>query len=484
MTRIVLGAAVAAAVVAQAAAPASGTSGWPLPNLGLSSTRALTSSGIDRRTVRRLHVVWRFRLAATPGPSGDITATPVVANGVVYVQDMASTVFALDERTGRLLWRHRFVYAHDPGPNGLAVDGNRVYGATPTNAFALAADSGRLLWTRRLTQVGAPIIDVAPVVAHGIVYTSTIGLPPGGKGVLFALDAATGAIRWRLSTVKGEWAVPREAGGGGAWYPPSVAGRSVYWGTANPYPYGGTRAHPNGGAFAGAALYTDSLVVADARTGRLQWYDQVTPHDVRDHDFQLSPILSAAGGVASVIGSGKGGIVVAWDRVTHRRLWTARVGLRRNDSGALPRRRVPVCPGLLGGVETPMALAAGTLFVPVVDLCSPGGADGYEPLAHLDVSKGRGELVALDARTGRRRWTARLPSPDLGCATAADGVVFTSTYDGRLYGFDARSGARLWSARASAGVNACPALADDMLFVGAGVPLARGDALELEAFSS
>ena len=67
---------------------------------------------------------------------------------------------------------------------------------------------------------------------------------------------------------QGPWRVPCEAGGGGAWYPPSVDGGDVYWGTANPYPCGGTRAHPNGGAYAGPALYTDSLLVLDARAAR------------------------------------------------------------------------------------------------------------------------------------------------------------------------------------------------------------------------
>src|SRR5215469_161531 len=154
---LLLGAAALAALAAHTS-PAR-TSDWPLPNRDLSSPRSLTESGIDRRTAPQLHVAWRFRFRAAPGPSGVVTATPVVANGIVYIQDMASTVFALDQRTGRLLWRHRFFYADDPGPNGLAVVGGRVYGATPTNAFALATGTGRLVWTRRLTEVGAPIVD-------------------------------------------------------------------------------------------------------------------------------------------------------------------------------------------------------------------------------------------------------------------------------------------------------------------------------------
>jgi outer membrane protein assembly factor BamB len=57
-----------------------------------------------------------------------------------------------------------------------------------------------------------------------------------------------------------------------------------------------------------------------------------------------------------------------------------------------------------------------------------------------------------------------------GCATAADGVVFTATFDGRIYGFDASDGATLWTARARAGINSCPAVAGDLLLVGAGSP--------------
>src|SRR5581483_2296328 len=141
----------------------------------------------------------------------------------------------------------------------------------------------------------------------------------------------------------------------------------------------------------------------------------------------------------------------------------------RHDTGRLPARAVSVCPGLFGGVETPMAATGGTLFVPVVDLCSVGGAFGYVSLRRLDVSRGRGALVALDVRTGTRRWAVSLPSPDFGCATVVGGVVFTSTYSGRVYAFDTRDGDRLWNTQLRAGINACPSVADGTLLIGAGV---------------
>ena len=130
-----------------------------------------------------------------------------------------------------------------------------------------------------------------------------------------------------------------------------------------------------------------------------------------------------------------------------------------------------------------MAYADGRVFVPVVDLCMKGSASGYVPLGHVNVGSGHGELVALDATTGRRLWVDRLPKPDFGCATVAGGVVFTSTFDGMLIGVDARDGRRLFARRLTAGINACPAIAGDTLVLAAGVPRAKGDVLEVDAFA-
>ena len=81
-----------------------------------------------------------------------------------------------------------------------------------------------------------------------------------------------------------------------------------------------------------------------------------------------------------------------------------------------------------------MAYADGRLFVPVVDLCGWGRANGRQELTDIDPHSGRGRFVALDAATGRVLWERRLPSPNFGCATVARDVVFTSTYDGMRTG--------------------------------------------------
>jgi outer membrane protein assembly factor BamB len=443
---------------------------WPFSNGDLTSTRAAAGADIDAGNVGKLRVRWRFRLTGKPGFSGIFASNPVVVGDTVYVQDLRSDVFALDRTKGAVRWTHRY-HAPNDGPNGLAVERDRVYGATDSDAFALSASTGRELWHLHMTGVTEQRIDVAPVARDGVVYLSTIGYPRMGRGAVYALDGSTGAVRWKFDTIKDPWRYPLEAGGGGLWNPVSIdeAGR-VYGGNSNPGPWGGTPKRPNGGTFPGPALYTDSLLVLEGQTGRLLWHDQVTPHDIRDYDFQASPILATRGDKKLVYGAGKAGHVIAWDRDTHRRVWEAVVGLHVNDRGPLPRRRVVICPGLLGGVETPMAYAEGRLFVPVVDLCVRGSSVGFQLLDTVDPTQGSGQLIALDADTGKRLWRRSFGSPDFGCATVSNDVVFTSTYDGWVYGLSAKDGRTLWRAKMRAGINACPAVSGDMVFLGAGVP--------------
>jgi glucose dehydrogenase len=464
--------------------------GWPAPNANLASTRAASGTTIDATTVGRLRVRWRFRFRGADGGFGfgRLVSTPVVSGSTVYVQDAKSSVFAFERQTGRLRWA-RIYAAPNSGPNGVAVGYGRVFAATDTTAFALDARTGRHRWSRRLTTPQEQFVEIAPVVVSGRVYLSTVGFSPRGRGALYALDARSGRIVWRFDTIRDRWRHP-VAGGGGGWYPVSVdaAGR-VYAGIANPGPWGGTRQLPNGGAYPGPAPYTSSLVVLDGPTGRLLWFDQVTRHDVRDYDFQDSPILATirvgARSIRAVFGAGKAGRVVAWDRATRRRLWARAVGTHRRDLGPLPNRPTRICPGLLGGVLTPMAYAAGRLFVPVVELCTRESAVRSFPAFQRPPEGGKGVLYALDAASGRTLWTRRLGSPLFGCATVANDVVFAPTYDGRIRAFSARDGEPLWEARARAGINACPAVAGDLLLVPAGAPhrdLPDGEA-ELVAYA-
>jgi outer membrane protein assembly factor BamB len=440
---------------------------WAAPNQNLAGTRDAPGVAMNARAVGTLHRIWRFVLPEPQTYSGVIASTPLVLAGTVYVQTLNSNVYALSARTGRLEWARRFNQVSG-GPNGLSAGYGRLYGVTNTAVFALSRSTGRVLWWRRLT-IGPAVLDIAPAVADGLVIVGTSAQQPGTKGSLMALDAQSGRMLWRRGIISGSWAHPKLASGGGVWWTPTVDGSGGLWvGTANPLPWGGTPSLPNGGAYRGAARYTDSLLELGVRTGDLRWADQVTPHDERDYDFTLPPLLSRSGGRDLVIGAGKSGRVIAWNRVTRTRVWTAVVGRHLHDTGPLPAKPVTVCPGLLGGVLTPMAIAHSRVFVPVVDLCMLGSDVGYEPLGAVDPARGRGGLIALDAATGRRLWSRTLSSPDFGCATAAGDAVFTSTYTGRVYAFEQRTGRTLWTTQEPAGINGCPAVAGNLLVVPAG----------------
>jgi alcohol dehydrogenase (cytochrome c) len=437
---------------------------WPMANGDLSAQRAASA-----RTTPSLHVVWRFRLPRSATSFGAVTGTPVIAGDTVYVQDSSSTVYALDARTGALRWRRRETAPND-GPNGVAVSGARVYAATDTTAFALDRATGRTVWSRRLVGRYEQFIAIAPVADRGRVYYSTQGFPPGGRGALYALAASSGKVVWRFATIKTAWP-HAEAGGGGAWDPVSVDERgSVYVGNSNPAPWGGSTRYPNGAVFGGRALYTDSLLVLAGSTGKLLWYDQVTRHDVRDYDFQASPVLATVGGRPVVVGAGKAGRVVAWDRSTHARLWSRAVGTHLHDLGPLPQRTTTVCPGHLGGVETPMAYARGLVFVPVVELCSRESAVTTPNAFARNPAEGKGVVYALDAATGKTVWRRQLTSPPFGCATVVGNTVVVPTFDGRLSLFSSEDGRTVFRVRLRDGINACPAVGDGLLVVAAGAP--------------
>lgn len=441
---------------------------WTSANGSAANQRAVTATALDAQTIPRLTVRWRFRLHANVTNFGAITSNPIIQGNTVYLQDSTSSVYALDVRSGALLWKDTLDAPND-GPNGLAISGSRLFGATDTTAFALDAATGHRLWSRRLTSQEEQFVGIAPVVDRGRVYVSTQGFPPGGRGVLYALSAATGRIVWRFQTIKEPWPHPDKTGGGGAWYPVGVDERgNVYAGIANPAPWGGSKAFPNGAWFAGPALYTDSLVVLAGATGTLLWYDQVIRHDVRDYDFQVSPILATVGAQSVVFGAGKGGRVVAWDRAAHTRLWSRAVGTHLHDLGPLPVRPTRVCPGLLGGVLTPMAYAGGRLFVPVVDLCSRESAVTSKSAFARPPAQGKGTVYALDAATGKTAWQRQLGSAPFGCATVARDAVIVPTYDGRVTAFATTDGRTLWHTQLRAGNNSCPAVGRDVLIVAGG----------------
>jgi outer membrane protein assembly factor BamB len=464
-------------------------------NVNTSNTRYV-GGPIDASNVAKLSVAWTLALTAK-SEYGSYSSAPVIANGIVYSQDLESNVQAISLKTGRVIWTKTYD-SPDQGPNGLVVESGRVYGATTNSAFALDEKTGRQLWSVTLVRNEHEGIDMTPGYHAGIVYVSTV---PGnttqfyegeGVGTMWALQASTGRRLWHFDTVPEDlWSAANIDinSGGGVWYPPAFDEHgSMYIATGNPGPFPGTSAFPWGSSRPGPDLYSDSIIKLNARTGKLEWYYQLTPHDLYDHDLQDPPMLADIGARQVVIAAGKGGFVIALDARTGKLLWKRSVGIHNghdNDGTYAMRHeyarlRLPetVYPGLLGGVIAPMATNGSTVFVPVVNH-SVTYTTQIEP---QESGPATGELVALNALTGAVRWVEQLPAAAYGAATAVNDLVFATTFTGKLYAFDAGDGRVAWEAQLPAGTNTGVSVSGDTLIAPAGVALESGQSPEITAY--
>jgi outer membrane protein assembly factor BamB len=407
---------------------------------------------------------------------GDYVATPAVVDGVVYSQDQDSNVQAIDLSSGDVIWEVE-QEAPTNGPNGVVVGGGHVYGATPSGAFALDAETGRQVWSQALVRSSTDRILMAPGYHGGLVYFSTRPYESqgGDVGVLWALDAKTGKRVWHFDTVPEDlWGHPELNFGGGLSYAPAFDDEgSMYVGTGNAGPIPGTKRYPWGASRPGPNLYSSSVVKLDAKTGKVQWHYQVSPHAICNWDVG-APILTRSGGRDIVVAGGLAGIVVALDRETGKLLWRSPVGVHNghDDDGLLAMRgeterlKTPmsVLPGVLGGVYGSLSTDGAAVFVPVVNHATTllNQKDAEEDSAYT------GELVALDLATGDVKWKRSLESPPYGSTSATNDLVFASTFDGWVYAFDADSGRQVWEEAMPANVNAGLALSGDTLLVPAG----------------
>jgi len=148
--------------------------------------------------------VWK---RATGGP---VAATPAVAGGLVYVGSYDGRFYALDARTGATRWRfatageRRFEAKHLHGllpkhqtiadpfdvflSSPVVAAGVVYFGSGDGNVYALDAATGELKWK---FQTG-DVVHASPAYANGVVYVGS------WDSHFYAIDAATGKQKWRF----------------------------------------------------------------------------------------------------------------------------------------------------------------------------------------------------------------------------------------------------------------------------------------------
>jgi outer membrane protein assembly factor BamB len=462
---------------------------WPLPHRDYANTRATNTAQIDSKNVSTLGVAW-YRPLSGASKWGAAATGPLIADGVVYFQDLTSDVYALALDTGAPKWIHYYKQAAF-GPNGPAIGYGKLYAHNGERQLAaLDLDTGQEVWA---TPLAGPTGQQQPTVYDGVVYTGIAAgrkargsggviktrlLAPGSSGFAYGVEAERGGVIWEFQTVeKGFWGDPELNSGAGIWFTPAIDVDSglTFWSTGNPAPAPGTGLHPNASTRPGPNLYSNTMLALDGKTGNLRWHNQVIPHDIFHHDFQNPPVLATAGGRKLVIGSGKMGVVYAFDRATGELVWKRPIGKHENDElKKLPVEEVVVVyPGFWGGVETPVAYADGVVYALTENLPTPYTAtawnakDGPTSVENLEgrtrYETGDSELVAIDAATGAVRWTTRFERVAFGGVTVVNDLVFTATYDGVIRALARSDGRVVWSFQAPGGINAWPAVAGDTI---------------------
>jgi alcohol dehydrogenase (cytochrome c) len=491
----------AAALVAQQ--PPSGDVTYKDLLSGLSNpSRWLTYSGdysgrrhsplkqITPENVSRLAAQWTFQADQMPAGRGFET-TPLIVDGTLYITGNNNIAWAVDSRTGRVLWRYRrelptgLTYGGGNIVNrGFAALGDRLYLSTlDAHLIALDRHTGKVVFDVTLAdfKLGYAALVAPLVVKDKVIVGNSGGDMAGTRGFLDAYDAGTGERVWRFYTIPAPgdpgsetWPAESTWAGGATWvtgsYDPEL--NLIYWGTGNPTP------NYFGDARPGDNLYTASMVALDADTGKLRWHYQFTPHDTHDWDANHVPVLGelTIGGRQRkvLMTANRNGFFYTLDRATGEILvakpytgtqWAREIGSDGRpvvlNTGMVPADNpnapVTCVPDLRGGTNfNPPSYdpALELFFVHARESCAvytprkpeapPGRLNNGGTMRSLP-EPSYSALRAIDPKSGAMRWEYKFASLSLaGVMSTASGLVFAGDNEGYFNAFDARTGKRLW----------------------------------------
>ena len=277
------------------------------------NSRYSTLAQINRANVKEIKGAWVTHLGSGLGGKYSLEVTPLVQDGVMYVTSGNDDVFALDARTGALIWEHRSGIDQNINTvccgwdnRGVALGEGKVFlGQLDGTVVALDAKTGKLLWQ---TPIGrwqdSYTITSAPLYYNGVVYTGVSGGDRAARGKITALDAKSGKELWHFWTAAGPveiggdtWPSPNDPdpvraaaylhGGANVWQTPAVDPELglIFFSTGNPGPAaGGIGANRPGDNLFGSSMLALHL------DGTYAWHYQMVHHDLWDFDCP-SPVI-------------------------------------------------------------------------------------------------------------------------------------------------------------------------------------------------
>jgi quinohemoprotein ethanol dehydrogenase len=499
---------------------------------------------INAANVGTLGLAWQADL----GTNRVLEATPIVIDGVMYTSGVAGRAYAFDAATGRALWRfepqvdmqvNRTVCC-DMANRGVAVARGKVYvSALDGMMYALDAKTGAVVWkvdavedhSRGTHSTGAP------EVAGDVVVIGNGGADYDARGYVSAYDLEDGSLKWRFHVVPRDpklgpqdtpeledalktWD-PRSrwdmGAGGGPWDAINYDAETglVLIGTGNGQPYSIDIRSPRGGN----NLFVSSIVAIDAKSGRMKWYYQESPSDQWDYDASAPMILTHVkvdgADTPVVLHAPKNGYLYVIDRRDGKLLrasplvrinWSKGIDLKTGapildpesaDFSKSPKIIFPATPGARNWFPASYDTQTGLFYSAVQDMGNlmfvTPGEKTYQPkglntgaaliftpqlkdaLATLppaiaaqvkalpawkEVLKkpGGSEMRAIDPLTGKTVWTQPMAGwqDRGGTLSTASGLLIHGTLDGRLVVRDAKTGKILKTIDTGSSILAAP----------------------------
>jgi polyvinyl alcohol dehydrogenase (cytochrome) len=475
---------------------------WPSGGQNLADDRYQPDeTTINVKTVAKLAPRWTLTMA------GDVSATPAVVNGVVYVPDWGGYISAIRASDGDIIWR-RLISSYNGVADSVSrtdpvVDGSTLVIGTQTGADIIAINTatGARKWVTRADAHPAAIITGSAIIYKNVVYEGVSSSEENSaenpdykcctfRGSVVAVSESTGKVLWKTYTVPANGGKPGGYSGAAVWgSTPAVdpATDSVYVGTGNNYMVPATVAscvknamnhHTSDAKCTASDDYFDSVLSLNLRTGKINWGHRVEGYDAwtlaclnlppgvsgcpspegPNYDFSGGPNLFTIVNPATrrsetLLGVGqKSGVYWVFNPATGRLVWDTFVGPGDTLWGtATDGTRIYVAEG--NSKNTPFTLR------------------GSGPEAGHTCSGG--VWSALNPATGRILWQTCDPTAaiDTGAVSVADGVVYAGSLartGTNMYALNAATGAILWSFASGGSVASGPAIVAGSVYWGSG----------------
>jgi PQQ-dependent dehydrogenase (methanol/ethanol family) len=493
---------------------------WVIPLGTYAGTRHSKLSQITTKNASKMKVAWTMSTGTLRGQEGQ----PLVVGDMMYFESSyPNFVYAINlDNVGQIVWKFapeqdKFspsVACCDLVNKGVAyADGKILVSTLDTHVYALDAKTGKVLWS---AQNGDPqlgqTMTIAPLVVHDKVIVGISGGEYGVRGHLSAYDLNTGKLVWRANSVGPDgdilfdpdktidaatqqpvgkdsslnsWSGDAWKLGGGTtwgWYTYDPQLNLVYYGSGNPGTW-----NPN--QRPGDNKWSTTLFARNPDTGVAAWAYQMTPHDAWDYDGINESVLTDSvingqtiptmthfdrNGFAYVLDRRNGKLLKAnkFDASTN---WAEKIDLRTGKPQLNPDKMTKedvnvkdICPAAQGAKNHQPASydpKSKLFYLGTNHICMDyqafsvkyrggfpyvGATLSMFPADHGDI---RGKLIAFNQVTGETKWSVDEKFQVYsGPLTTDGGVLFYGTLDGWFRAADQATGKTLYQFHTPSGI--------------------------------